>query len=82
MRKPLEQIKKVKEACLQFACEPYFVFVVDQMDSIKVVVTPLEVIEECYTIGTKSSQEWNILKFEKDIKTSVFEFDWKTRGTI
>lgn len=82
MGKPSEQVKKVKDACLQFACEPYFAFVVDQMDSTKVVVTPLEVIEECYTISTKSSQEWNILKFEKDIRTSVFEFDWKKKGSI
>lgn len=80
--KPSEQIKKVKDSCLQFACEPYFAFVVDQMDIIKVVVTPLTVIEDCYTISTKSSQDWNILKFEKDIRTSSFEFEWKTKGSI
>ncbi|MGG1400195.1 hypothetical protein ABE288_20585 [Bacillus salipaludis] len=82
INKPTEQIEKVKEACFQFDCEEYFAFVFDQLDTIKVVVTPLKVIEDCYTISTKSSQDWNIIKFEKDSRTSVFEFEWKTRGTI
>jgi len=82
MNKPLGQMKKVENTCVHFACEPYFAFVVDQMDSIKVVITPLAVIEDCYTISQKSSQDWNILKFEKDKRTSVFEIEWKTKGFI
>lgn len=82
IKKPSEQIKKVKDTCSDFACEPYFAFVVDQMNYIKVVVTPLSVIEDYYTISEKSSQDWNILKFEKDKRASVFEVEWKVKGTI
>jgi Holliday junction resolvase-like predicted endonuclease len=80
--KPLDQIQKVKNTCLQFACEPYFAFVIDQLDSIKVVVTPLEVIETCYIISAKSTQDWNILKFEKNVRTSSFELKWDAKGSI
>jgi Holliday junction resolvase-like predicted endonuclease len=74
--KPILQIDKVKATCSQFACEPYFAFVIDQLDLIKVVVTPLAVIEGCYTNSNKSSQDWNILKFAKDNRSSVFEMKW------
>jgi|GEM_PF-7128058 len=82
MGKPTELIKKVKETCLHFACELYFAFVIDQMDSIKVVITPLEVTEDTYNISTKSSLDWNVLKFEKDNRTSSFEFQRKIKGSI
>lgn len=74
--KPILQIDKVKATCYQFACEPYFASDIDQLDLIKVVVTPLAVIEDCYTISNKSSQDWNILKFAKDNRSSVFQRKW------
>ncbi|MEK3992761.1 hypothetical protein [Robertmurraya sp. FSL R5-0851] len=76
------QMMKVKDACLHFDCEPYFAFVVDQIDTITVVVTPLSVIETYYPGSSKSSRSWNILKLSKDGRTSMFEIDWKTKGTI
>lgn len=82
MTNPLGQIDKVKEACSNFACEPYFAFVVDQINTIKVVIAPLAVIEDCYTISPKTSQNWDVLKFEEDKRTSMFEVEWKTRGSI
>lgn len=81
IRKPVQEIQKVRETCLQFGCVPYFAFVVDQINTIKVVLTPLAVIES-YNISNKSSQNWNILKFEQDQRTKSFELGWNNKGSI
>ena len=43
------------------------------------VVTPLKVIEKCYTISTKSSQDWNILKFEKIVEQVYLNLSGKQK---
>lgn len=72
---PLSHIEKVKETCLNFDCEEYFAFIIDQLGTIKVVITPLEVVEENYKFRDQS-QDWNIQKFEKHKKSIVFELKW------
>lgn len=76
MTKPLNHIEKVKQTCSNFGCEEYFAFVMDQEGKITVVITPLKVIKECYNVSTKSSQDWNIKKFQTDNRSISFELKW------
>ena len=76
MNNPTKHIEKIRKTCESFNCEEYFAFVIDQMGVIRVILTPLKVVEECYRISEKSSQDWNIRRFEADIRTKIFELKW------
>lgn len=76
MTKPLEHIKHVKKTCADFNCEEYFAFVIDQMGTITCVLVPLKIIEANYQISSKSSQSWNIKKFQNDKRVQFFELKW------
>jgi Holliday junction resolvase-like predicted endonuclease len=77
MNNSKKHVEHVRETCQHFRCEEHFAFVMDQNDTIKVILVPLSCIERHYVISEKSSQDWNTRKFEADPSAQVFELVWK-----
>ncbi|RJE85215.1 hypothetical protein D3P07_21870 [Paenibacillus sp. 1011MAR3C5] len=73
---PEKHVQHVRETCRHFNCEEFFAFVLDQNNKIKVILTPLSCIEHYYVISSKSSQDWNMSKFEFDPSSQIFELAW------
>lgn len=81
---PNDNFIKVDEACLAFNCEPYFAFVIDEENKIKVFILSKEKLLYYFPMGNKvsgwkMSQKW-ISEYNKDNDIIKFEFSYETKN--
>lgn len=76
INKPMEEFRKVEEACAHFACKPYFAIVIDQEDVISAYITSKDNIIKKFGCSTASSQNWNYKKLESDDDTVLFSLHY------
>ncbi|KJB86156.1 hypothetical protein AZ66_20390 [Paenibacillus sp. E194] len=74
--KPETHIQHVKNSCESFGCKEYFAFVLDQDNSIKGFLIPLESIIEQFGVSKASTQDWDLKYFYKDPRIDIFELSW------
>jgi Holliday junction resolvase-like predicted endonuclease len=80
---PNDNLDKVRSACEEFGCAPYFAIVVDAADLIRVFITSLDHLIELFP-PAKTSVGWkmrpsHLERYYSDPKVMIFELGATTR---
>jgi Holliday junction resolvase-like predicted endonuclease len=76
-----DNFNKARTACVAFGCVPYFAFVIDAADTIRVFLIPMEHIKS--SLPPSSSFSWKmqdkaLAQYYQDIKIKIFELRTET----
>ena len=79
---PNKHFKKVDEACIAFACKPYFAFVIDEESNIKVYILSKQKLLKYFpmgkgVVGWKMTKAWQEV-YNKDKQIIKINFDYNT----